>query len=69
MCIYIHIYIYIYIHILQNVAMRAHLKQTIAKCMEMWPFCENPVCPGIVWKPVTGRLATLRPCQDHVVMH
>ena len=38
--------------ILQNVAIHAHLKQNVAKCMKMWPFCENPVCPNPVWKPV-----------------
>ena len=37
----------------QNMATRAHLNQTIAKRREMLPFCENPVCPGPVWEPVT----------------
>ena len=31
-----------------------HLKQAMAKRREMWTFCENPVCPDPVWKPVTG---------------
>ena len=40
-------------NIMANVATRAHFKQHIAKCKELWPFCENPVCPEPVWKPVT----------------
>ena len=42
--------------IMQHVATRAHLKQTISKCREMWPFCENPVCPDPVW----NRIISLR---------
>ena len=41
----------------------------------MWPFCENPVCPDPVWKPVKGgdreawgsHLDTLRDFQDQQI--
>ena len=36
-----------------NVATRAHSKQSMATYMEMWPFCEKPVCPDPVWKTVS----------------
>ena len=36
-------------HMARIVATRAHLKRTMASCMEMWPFRENPVCPDPVW--------------------
>ena len=34
-------------------ATHAHLQQNIARCKEMSPFCENPVCPDPVWKPLS----------------
>ena len=37
----------------QNVAMRANIKHDTAKLKDLWPFCENPVCPDPVWRPVT----------------
>ena len=52
--VYIYIYIYIYIHqnVTHNVAIVARCNKHIAKCREMWPICENPVCPDPVWKPM-----------------
>ena len=35
-----------------NVATRAHSKQTMTKCRDLWSFCENPICPYPVWKSV-----------------
>ena len=32
-------------NILQHVATCADLKQTLQHVGELWPFCENPVCP------------------------
>ena len=39
-------------NIWQHVARRAHIKQAMTTCTEMWPFCENPVCPDPVRKPM-----------------
>ena len=41
-------------NILQNVATRAQSKRNLTKLKEMWPFCENPVCPDLVWKPANA---------------
>ena len=35
-----------------NCAMCAHLNQAMANRGNLWPWCENPVCPDLVWKPV-----------------
>lgn len=43
------------LQMLQNVATGAHIKQNITKCKEIWSFCENPVCPEPIWKPVIHR--------------
>ena len=43
-------------HMWTNIATRGNMrafktKQAIATCRELWPFCENPVCPDPVCKP------------------
>ena len=40
------------IKILQNVATCEHLTQLLQNVWDLCPFCENPVCPNPVWKPV-----------------
>ena len=34
----------------QHVRTRSKISQNAGN---LWPFCENPVCPNPVWKPVT----------------
>ena len=40
----------------QHAATRAHLKQNKLwqNVRDLRPFCDNPVCPGPVWKPAIG---------------
>ena len=45
-----------YAKMLQHVCTRSNTLQNV---WDLWPFCENPVCPNPVWKPVIqgpGRL-------------
>ena len=37
----------------QSVATRADLERNMATCVDLRPFCKNPVCPNPVWKPVS----------------
>ena len=68
-CIYVCIYIYIYTHVyspseLSRKKCGQHMAtcgnacplktNTMATCMEMWPFCENPACPDPVRQPATS---------------
>ena len=58
MCLHVTSY-YKYDQMSQNVATRADLKQHIANREDLWPFCENQVCPDPVWK--TPALKVLKP--------
>ena len=53
-------------NILQNVATCTRLKHNITKCEDLWPLCENPVCPDPVWKPVTGEAGPKTPATRRI---
>ena len=43
-------------NIWEHVATCVHLKQILQNVWNSLPFCENPICPDQVWKPVNNVL-------------